>query len=57
VSKPYPLISNEPLEASTTVEQGSVEIENNGANIRQHLFLQDTHSRSAEPLRFSGGGS
>ena len=38
VSESFPLISNEPLEASTTVKQGSVEIENNGANIRQHLF-------------------
>jgi hypothetical protein len=40
VSKPTPLISNEPLEASTTVKQGSVEIENNGADIRQHLFYK-----------------
>jgi hypothetical protein len=30
---PFPLISNKPLEASTTVEQGAVEIEDNGLNI------------------------
>ena len=34
VSKPFPLISNKSLEASTTVKQGSVEIEDHGLNIR-----------------------
>ena len=34
VSKPFPLISNKPLEASTTVKQGSVKIEDHGLNIR-----------------------
>jgi hypothetical protein len=32
------LISNKPLEASTTVEQSSIEIENHGLNVRQHLL-------------------
>jgi hypothetical protein len=32
------LISNKPLKASTTVQQGSVEIEDRGLNTRQHLF-------------------
>jgi len=34
VSKPFPLMSNKPLEASTTVKQRSVEIEDHGLNIR-----------------------
>jgi len=34
VSKPFPLISNEPLETSTTIKQGSVEIEDHGLYIR-----------------------
>jgi hypothetical protein len=34
VSKPLPLISNEPLETSTTIKQGSVEIEDHGLYIR-----------------------
>ena len=38
VRKPFPLISNEPLEASTAVEEGSVKIEDHGLNIRSHLF-------------------
>ena len=34
VSKAIPLISNKPLEASTTVKERSVEIEDHGLNIR-----------------------
>ena len=41
VRKPFPLISNEPLEASTTVKQGSVKIEDHGLNIRSHRDLID----------------
>ena len=37
VRKPFPLITNEPLEASTTIKQGSVKIEDHGLNIRSHL--------------------
>jgi hypothetical protein len=33
VSKAFPLIPNKPLEASTTVKQGSVEIEDHGLNL------------------------
>ena len=33
IRKPLPLISNKPLEASTTVKEGSVEIEDDGLNI------------------------
>jgi hypothetical protein len=32
--KSLPLTSNEPLEASTTVKQGSVEVEDHGLNVR-----------------------
>jgi hypothetical protein len=64
VSKPTPLISNEPLEASTTVKQGSVKIENDGPNIRQHLFykalIRDLPNvvlqRRAPPIARSGVG-
>jgi hypothetical protein len=38
------LSSNKALEASATVEQGSVEIEDHGLDIRQHLFCK-THIR------------
>jgi hypothetical protein len=34
VSKPFPLMSNKPLETSTTVQQRSVEIEDHGLNVR-----------------------
>jgi hypothetical protein len=34
VRKTFPLTSNKPLEASTTVQQSSVEIEDHGLNIR-----------------------
>ena len=33
VRKPFPLISNEPLEASTTVKESAVEIEDHGPDI------------------------
>jgi hypothetical protein len=33
VSKALPLIVNKPLEASTTVEQGSIQIEDHGMNV------------------------
>ena len=36
--EPFPLISNKPLKASTTVKDGSVEIEDDGLNIRSHQF-------------------
>jgi hypothetical protein len=49
------LISTEALEASTTVEQGSVEIEHHGANIPQHLFyktlIRICRTIRAEPRR------
>jgi hypothetical protein len=32
--KSFPLISKEPLEASTTIKQGSVEIEGHGLYVR-----------------------
>ena len=38
VSEPFPLTSNKPLEALTTVKKGSVEIEDHGLNARQHLL-------------------
>jgi hypothetical protein len=34
------LISNKPLEASTTVKKGSVKIEDHGLNVRSHLFYK-----------------
>jgi hypothetical protein len=34
VSKPLPLISNKLIKAPTTVQQGSVEIEDHGVHIR-----------------------
>jgi hypothetical protein len=40
VRKPIPLISNKPLEASTTVNESSVKIEDHGLNIRSHLFYK-----------------
>ena len=64
VSDSFPLISNEQLEASTTVKQGSVEIEHNGADIRQHLFytpmMRTTKSPRSRPfcgLMVAIGGS
>ncbi len=37
VGKPFPLITNELLEASTSIKQGAVKIEDHGLNIRSHL--------------------
>ena len=53
LSKPFPLIPNESLEASTTVQQGAVEIEDHGlyfhnpgtSSLRQCSCSAYTHSR------------
>jgi hypothetical protein len=53
VRKPFPLISDEPLEASTTVDEGSVKIEEHGLDVGSHLFYR--HLRSALAREVSRG--
>jgi hypothetical protein len=55
--KPFPLMSNELFEASTTVKQGSVEIENDGLDVRQHLFRKQNDSREICPTAWRSAAS
>jgi hypothetical protein len=50
VRKPFPLIPNKPFEASTTVKDSSVKIEDHGLNIHWHLFYKPLIRALPKPL-------
>ena len=57
--KPFPLYSNKTLEASTTVKQRSIEVEDHRLNISQHqaYSFDICLTTSAEPRRAGADGS